>query len=98
MRRALLPLAALCLLATGARRPADCSGDYCGTLVFAAGRQPDLLLPPVSVSALSPDIPGQIFLKLADIGIHLKNLGARSCSPVAAQRRAALDFLTPGFR
>src|SRR5258708_39466618 len=93
MRRALLPLAALCLLAPGARRPADCSGDYCGTLVFAAGGQPDILLPPVSVSALSRDIHDQIFLKLADIGMTLNTVGDRGFVPVLAKRWEWRDSL-----
>src|SRR5258708_3892208 len=97
MRRALLPLAALCLLATGARRPADCSGDYCGTLVFAAGGQPDILLPPVSVSALSRDIHDQIFLKLADIGMTLNTVGDRGFVPVLAKRWEWRDSLTLVF-
>jgi peptide/nickel transport system substrate-binding protein len=97
MRRALLPLAALCLLATGARRPADCSGDYCGTLVFAAGGQPDILLPPVSVSALSRDIHDQIFLKLADIGMALNTVGDRGFVPVLAKRWEWRDSLTLVF-
>src|SRR5260370_40851508 len=96
MRRALLPLAALCLLATGARRPADCSGDYCGTLVFAAGGQPDILLPPVRVSALSRDLHHQIFLKLAEIGMTLNTLGDRGLEPGLAKRGEGRGPPTPG--
>src|SRR5258707_6377183 len=91
MRRALLPLAALCLLATGARPTAACSGDYCGTLVFAAGGQPHILLPPVSVSALSRDIHDQIFLKLADIGMTLNTVGDRGFVAGVAERRERRD-------
>src|SRR6266699_6009185 len=97
MRRALLPLAALCLLATGARPTAACSGDYCGTLVFVSGGQPDILLPPVSVSALSRDIHDQIFLKLADIGMALNTVGDRGFVPVLAKRWEWRDSMTLVF-
>src|SRR6266699_1897710 len=97
MRRALLPLAALCLLATGARPTAACSGDYCGTLVFVSGGQPDILLPPVSVSALSRDIHDQIFLKLADIGMTLNTVGDRGFVPQLAKRWEWRDSLTLVF-
>ena len=97
MRRALLPLAALCLLATGARPTAACSGDYCGTLVFVSGGQPDILLPPVSVSALSRDIHDQIFLKLADIGMALNTVGDRDFVPQLARRWEFRDSLTLVF-
>src|SRR5690349_23269736 len=97
MRRALLPLAALCLLATGARPTAACSGDYCGTLVFVAGGQPDILLPPVSVSALARDIHDQIFLKLADIGMALNTVGDRGFVPQLAKRWEWRDPLTLVF-
>ena len=43
------------------RRATPCDGDYCGTLVFAAPGQPDILLPPVSVQGLSRDIYQQTF-------------------------------------
>src|SRR5258706_3659313 len=97
MRRALRPLAALCLLATGARRAADCSGDFCGTLVFAAGGTPDILLPPVSVSALSRDVHDQIFLKLADIGMTLNTVGDRGFVPQLAKRWGWSDSMTLVF-
>jgi peptide/nickel transport system substrate-binding protein len=93
----LLPLAALCLLATGARRAAECGGEYCGTLVFASGGQPDILLPPVSVSALSRDIHDQIFLKLADIGMALNTVGDRGFVPELAKRWNWRDSLTLVF-
>jgi peptide/nickel transport system substrate-binding protein len=97
MRRALLPLLALCLVAAGARRPVDCSGEYCGTLVFAAGGQPDILLPPVSVSTLTRDIHDQIFLKLADIGMTLNTVGDRGFVPMLAKSWAWRDSLTLVF-
>jgi peptide/nickel transport system substrate-binding protein len=97
MRRALLPLAALCLLATGARRPVDCSGDYCGTLVFVAGGKPDILLPPVSVSTLARDIHDQIFLKLADLGMTLNTVGDQGFVPQLARRWTWQDSLTLVF-
>src|SRR5712692_9246816 len=68
------------------RRAPPCDGDYCGTLVFAAPGQPDILLPPVSVQGLSRDIYQQIFLKLADIGPSMNTLGDRDFQPQLAQR------------
>src|SRR3989442_15130080 len=81
----LIGLAALVAL-TACTRPSTCRGDYCGTLVFAAAGQPDILLPPVSVQGLSRDIYQQIFLKLADIGPSMNTLGDRDFQPQLAQR------------
>jgi peptide/nickel transport system substrate-binding protein len=97
MRRALVAVAMLCLVTAGARPTTDCRGDYCGTLVFAAGGQPDILLPPVSVSALSRDIHDQLFLKLADIGMDLNTVGDRGFVPVLARRWEWRDSVTLVF-
>ena len=78
-------LAVLVTAPPGGRAP-PCDGDYCGTLVFAAPGQPDILLPPVSVQGLSRDIYQQIFLKLADIGPSMNTLGDRDFQPQLAQR------------
>src|SRR5439155_6954456 len=63
-----------------------CRGDYCGTLVFAAAGQPDILLPPVSVQGLARDVYQQIFLKLADIGPSMNTLGDHDFQPQLSQR------------
>ena len=97
MRRALLPLAVLSLCVTGARRAPECRGAYCGTLVFVSGGQPDILLPPVSVSSLARDIHDQIFLKLADIGMELNTVGDRGFVPQLARRWEFRDSLTLVF-
>src|SRR2546426_2794321 len=73
----LIGLAALVAL-TACTRPSTCRGDYCGTLVFAAAGQPDILLPPVSVQGLARDVYQQIFLKLADIGPSMNTLDRKS--------------------
>jgi peptide/nickel transport system substrate-binding protein len=85
-----LALAVLTLLAASGRphTQVQCSGDYCGTLVFADGGQPDILLPPVSVQGLSRDIYQQILLKLADIGPSLNTVGDRDFQPQLARRWA----------
>ncbi len=77
---------ALLVIVTSCSRPGTCRGDYCGTLVFAAGGQPDILLPPVSVQGLARDAYQQIFLKLADIGPSMNTLGDRDFQPQLAQR------------
>ena len=63
-----------------------CRGDYCGTLIFAAAGQPDILLPPVTESALARDIHDQLFLKLADLGMSTNTIGDRDFTPQLAQR------------
>ena len=63
-----------------------CSGEYCGTLVFVATGQPDILLPPVALQALSRDISDQIFLKLADVGMGVNTVGDAGFEPQLAQR------------
>ena len=81
----LIGLAALVAL-TACTRPSTCRGDYCGTLVFAAAGQPDILLPPVSVQGLARDVYQQIFLKLADIGPSMNTLGDHDFQPQLSQR------------
>ncbi len=90
MRAPLKPpsLIGIALLAalTSCGHPGTCRGDYCGTLVFAAGGQPDILLPPVSVQGLARDVFQQIFLKLADIGPSMNTLGDQDFQPQLARR------------
>lgn len=63
-----------------------CRGEYCGTLVFASPSEPDLLLPPSTVSAVGRDVSDQIFLKLADMGMALNTVGDSGFEPQLAQR------------
>jgi peptide/nickel transport system substrate-binding protein len=83
-------LTALALLGvltiTGCDRRGGCSGDYCGTLVFAAPGKVDILLPPVSSQALARDVYEQVLLKLADLRPSMNTLGDRDFEPQLAQR------------
>src|SRR5574341_628094 len=104
MRATALPpvhLAALsvtiALLAAGCERRAGCAGEYCGTLVFVATGQPDILLPPVSDQALARDIFDQIFLKLADVGMSVNTVGERDFEPQLARAWEWDDPLTLVF-
>src|SRR6266568_5229129 len=62
------------VLLTGCERRRGCAGDYCGTLVFAAAGEPDILLPPVTQQQYAQDITGQVFLKLADLGLPVNTI------------------------
>ena len=92
-------LVAVSLLGVAAcERPATgCTGDYCGTLIFAAAREPDILLPPVSQQTLSRDIYDQVFLKLADIGPSMNTVGETDFEARLAQRWEWDDPLTLVF-
>lgn len=68
------------------QRPAGCTGEYCGTLVFAAVGEPDILLPPSTQEAVSRDIEEQLFLKLADIGLSTNTVGDEDFQPLLAER------------
>ena len=93
--RCVLPVgAALTLALAGCARPGNCRGDYCGTLVFVAFSQPDLLLPPVTQQAVARDIHDQIFLKLADLGPEMSTLGDQGFEPQLAERWEWQDSLT----
>ena len=49
-------------LGLAACRPSGgCTGAYCGTLVFAAVGEPDILLPPSTQQVVSRDIEEQLF-------------------------------------
>jgi peptide/nickel transport system substrate-binding protein len=78
-----LSLAAACSDSGGR---GSCSGEYCGTLVFVATGQPDILLPPVATAVLSRDIFDQLFLKLADIGLAVNTVGDAGFEPRLAER------------
>ena len=96
-RRAALVAVSLLGAAACERPGAGCTGDYCGTLIFAAAREPDILLPPVTQQTLSRDIYDQIFLKLADIGMSMNTAGDADFEPLLAQRWEWDDPLTLVF-
>jgi peptide/nickel transport system substrate-binding protein len=83
-RRLVLVVAALSL--ASCQRPAGCTGEYCGTLVFAAVGEPDILLPPSTEQSVSRDIEEQLFLKLADIGLSTNTVGDEDFQPILAER------------
>lgn len=78
-------------------KPGGCTGEYCGTLVFVAGGEPDILLPPVTERTTARDIYDQIFLKLADIGPALNTVGDSGFVPLLADRWEWEDSLTLVF-
>ena len=86
LRRFALMVALLVLGAPGCARRSGCAGDYCGTLVFVTGSEPDILLPPLTQSSVGRDIHDQIFLKLADLGISMNTVGDEDFEPLLAQR------------
>ena len=74
-------------LGLAACRPSGgCTGAYCGTLVFAAVGEPDILLPTSTQQVVSRDIEEQLFLKLADIGVSTNTLGDEDFQPLLAER------------
>src|SRR6266446_7963307 len=85
------------LLVSGCERPVGCTGEYCGTMVIAAGGEPDILLPPVSEFAITRDVTDQIFLKLADIGLSENTIGDEDFQPLLAERWEWDDPLTLVF-
>lgn len=96
-RPAAAALAAILALGGCGERPPGCTGDYCGTLVFAAPGEPDILLPPVTDIALARDIYDQLFLKLADLGVSLNTRDDTAFVPLLAQRWEWDDPLTLVF-
>src|SRR6184192_1560671 len=82
---------------TGCERRRGCAGDYCGTLVFAAAGEADILLPPVTQQQYALDIFGQVFLKLADLGLSQNTIGDEDFQPRLAQRWEWDDPLTLVF-
>src|SRR5881628_3825641 len=95
---ALTTLAAAGLVAiTSCERRRGCAGEYCGTLVFAAPGEPDLLLPAVTQQQYAQDISGQLFLKLADLGLSENTVGDEDFQPQLAERWEWDDPLTLVF-
>src|SRR5438552_974774 len=95
---ALTTLAAAGLVAiTSCERRRGCAGEYCGTLVFAAPGEPDILLPAVAQQRYAQDIAGQRFLKLADLGLSENTVGDEDFQPQLAERWEWDDPLTLVF-
>ena len=84
LRRLVFVAATLALAAC--QRSGGCAGAYCGTLVFTAVGEPDILLPPSTEQAVSRDIEEQLFLKLADIGLSTNTVGDEDFQPLLAER------------
>src|SRR2546430_885334 len=78
-------------------RRRGCAGDFCGTLVFAAAGEPDILLPAVTQQQYAQDITGQLFLKLADLGLSGNTVGDEDFQPQLAERWEWDDPLTLVF-
>src|SRR5256885_2251726 len=98
-RRLVVVVAALGLMgaATACQRSAGCTGAYCGTLVFAAVGEPDILLPPSTQQVTARDIEEQLFLKLADIGLTTNTIGDEDFQPQLAERWEWADSVTLVF-
>src|SRR5437899_12726934 len=86
LRRFALMVALLVLGAPGCAGRGGCAGDYCGTLIFVTGSEPDILLPPLTQTSVGRDIHDQIFLKLADLGMSMTTVGDEDFQPLLAQR------------
>ena len=97
MRRSAVLAVTVALASCTGEGHRGCSGDYCGTLVFAAIGQPSSLLPPVTDQALDRDIHDQVFLKLADIGEDGNTIGDKGFEPRLADRWGWTDSLTLAF-
>jgi peptide/nickel transport system substrate-binding protein len=67
-------------------RRGGCTGEYCGTLIFAAVGEPGTLLPPTSEDVVARDIDEQLFLKLADVGLSTNTVGDEDFQPLLAER------------
>lgn len=87
MRQRLGAAALIGLLALAAcERKAGCTGEYCGTLVFASVGEPDALLPPIVQSSSGRDVSDQMFLKLADLGMLTNTIGDEDFTPLLSDR------------
>src|SRR5438046_60721 len=95
---ALTTLAAAGLVAiTSCERRRGCAGEYCGTLVFAAPGEPDILLSAVTQQPYAQDIAGQLLLQLADLGLSENTVGDEDFQPQLAERWEWDDPLTLVF-
>ncbi len=82
----LVVMVAVAALAACERRPAGCTGSYCGTVIDAAIAEPPTLLPPSTEDLVARDIGEQLFLKLADVGMSTNTVGDEDFQPLLAQR------------
>src|SRR2546423_14963430 len=78
-------------------RRRGCAGDFCGTLVFAAAGEPDILLPAGTQQQYAQDITGQLFLKPADLGLSGDTVGDEDFQPPLPERRGRGGPPTPAF-
>jgi peptide/nickel transport system substrate-binding protein len=76
---------AACFIASNCNRRGTC-GDYCGTLVVVSANMVTSLLPAVSVNNTEDGVAGQVFLKLADVGLSGNTVGDADFVPQLAQR------------
>ena len=74
----------LAVTLTACTRQGGCTGDYCGTLVFASAGEPETLLPPVAQASSARDVSDQVFLKLADLGMLTNTIGDEDFTPLLA--------------
>jgi len=95
--RAVVLAGATGLALTRCARPPECTGAYCGTLVFASVGEPETLLPPVVQSSVARDVSDQVFLKLADLGLSTNTIGDEDFHPALAARWEWDDPLTLVF-
>ncbi len=79
-------LGLLALVLAGCERKAGCTGEYCGTLVFASIGEPEALLPPVVQTSSGRDVSDQLFLKLADLGLLTNTVGDEDFTPQLSDR------------
>ena len=86
-----------CLLAAACTRRGGCTGEYCGTLVFAGTGEATTLLPPVSDASIDRDIFDQILLRLADLPLGGGTIGDTGFVPQLARSWEWTDPLTLVF-
>src|SRR5438132_5696187 len=90
-RRLRLPFSILvAALVAGApsacERRGGCTGSYCGTLIDAEVGEPGTLLPTSTEDIVAREMEGQLFLKLADVGMSTNTVGDEDFQPLLAQR------------
>jgi len=81
-----ISLALSLLTFSACSREGGCSGEYCGTVVFASVGEPETLLPAVVQSGAARAVSDQIFLKLADLGPSTNTVGDEDFTPLLAER------------
>lgn len=93
----LAPTLLLALALSACERKPGCTGDYCGTIVFASVGEPETLLPPVVTSSQARDVSDQVFLKLADLGMLTNTVGDEDFTPLLSDHWEWEDTLTLAF-